>query len=130
MPLIPVICTWFSKPNPKILGHLAQCCIVSNPLSVWESLAEGNLVASDRITLLNDCGLHRHLRTFFTKQKLFFFKVQNEVKIGQFLTSYDPFKEVCCFLFLLLIKLILNFKNVKKALSKLFLKPLINVVVQ
>jgi hypothetical protein len=27
---------WFSRPNPKILGHLAQCRIVNNPLSVWE----------------------------------------------------------------------------------------------
>jgi hypothetical protein len=22
--------TWFSRPSPKILGHLAQCRIVSN----------------------------------------------------------------------------------------------------
>jgi hypothetical protein len=22
--------TWFSRPNPKILGHLAQCRIVNN----------------------------------------------------------------------------------------------------
>jgi hypothetical protein len=66
--------TWLSRPNPKVLSHLAQCRIVSYPQSVWELLAEGNPVTSGRVTLLNNCGPHRHLITFFTKQKLFLLK--------------------------------------------------------
>ncbi len=126
-----------SRPNSKILGHLTQC-IVSNPWSVWELLAAANPVASGRVTLLNDCGSHRHLRTFFTKQKLFlleswFYKVYIKLNLDHFWPSYDPFKEVCFFNFpgftdfqravtLLLMKIILNFKNGKKAMYKLFLK--------
>jgi hypothetical protein len=66
--------TWFSRPNPKILGHLAQCRIVSDPQSVWEKLAEGNPVSSSHVTLLNDCGPHRYLKTFIIKQRLFLLK--------------------------------------------------------
>jgi hypothetical protein len=68
-------------------------------------------------------------------------KSVNKIKIGQFLTKFDPSKEVCFFHFpgftdferavtLYLVKIFLNFKNGKKAMSKLFLKPLINFFVQ
>jgi hypothetical protein len=38
--LIYICNTWFSRPNPKILGHLAQCRIVSNLQEVWEKFVE------------------------------------------------------------------------------------------
>ncbi len=40
----------------------------------FSEFAERNPVASGRVSLLNDCGPHRHLRIFFTKQKLFLLK--------------------------------------------------------
>ncbi len=68
-------------------------------------------------------------------------KSVKKLKSDNFLPSYDPSKEICFFLFesftgfektvtLLLVKIILNFKNGKKVMSKLFLKPLINFFVQ
>ncbi len=75
--------TWFSRPNSKFMGHLAQCQIVSNPQSLKELLAERNPVTSGRVTLLNDCGPYRHLRYFF---EMLILKSENKIKIGQFLT--------------------------------------------
>jgi hypothetical protein len=91
---------------------------------------------SGRVTLLNNCEFHRHLRKIFTKQKLFLLKSVNKIKIRQFLT-----REVCFFSFpdftdfgravtFLLVKIILNFKNCAKALSKLFLTSLINFFIK
>jgi hypothetical protein len=40
----------------------------------WLKEIRSRPVASGRVTFLNDCGPHRHLRTFFTKQKLFLLK--------------------------------------------------------
>ncbi len=60
-----------------------------------------------------------------------------KLKLNNFRPSDDPSKKVCFFPFpsftdferavtLLLLKIILNFKNDIKALSKLFIKSLIN----
>ncbi len=77
---------------------------------------------------------------FFHKTKVVPFEkliLNSANKTKFFWPSYDPFKEVCFFNFpsftdferpvtLLLVKIILNFKNSKKAVSKLFLNSLIN----
>ncbi len=59
-------------------------------------MAEGNPVASGRVTLLNDCGLHKTKVVPFEKLNL---KSVNKVKLDNFRPSYDPFKEVCFFHF-------------------------------
>ncbi len=89
---------------------------VSNPQTVgiigWRK--------SGCVSLLNNCGPHRHLRTFFLKTKVVSFEILilksvNKLKLDNFWPSYDPSKEACFFHFL---------NSPKEIRSRLFIKRL------